>query len=50
MEPTKEDRVKSIKAYIQMMVDMSVTSNVKAEFVRERIASSEVKVVSVCPF
>ena len=50
MEPTKEDRVKSIKAYIQMMVDMSVTSNIKAELVRDRIERSESKVVAICPF
>jgi hypothetical protein len=50
MEPTKEERINSIKEYIQNMVDQSVTARVKADLIAGRIASSEAKVVADCPF
>ena len=50
MEPTKEERINSIKSYIQRMVDQSVTGQVKADLIAGRIASSEVKVIAECPF
>ena len=51
MEPTKEERINSIKEYIQSQVDESVTSRVKADLIAGRIASSEAKVSpDVCPF
>ena len=50
MEPTKEERINSIKEYIQNMVDQSVTARVKADLIAGRIASSEVKVAHSCPF
>ena len=51
MEPTKEERINSIKEYIQRMVDQSVTSQVKADLIAGRIASADnQKDVHVCPF
>jgi hypothetical protein len=46
MEPTKEERINSIKEYIQRMVDESATSQVKADLIAGRIASSDAE----CPF
>ena len=51
MEPTKEERINSIKSYIQQMVDESVTSQVKADLIAGRIASSVAKPsIDLCPF
>jgi hypothetical protein len=51
MEPTKEERINSIKEYIQNMVDDSITSRIKGELIAGRMATSEVKVVEhSCPF
>ena len=50
MEPTKEERINSIKEYIQNMVDQSVTGRVKADIIAGRIASSESKVCCEVPF
>ena len=50
MEVNKEERINSIKSYIQKMVDESVTGQVKADLIAGRIASSEVKVIADCPF
>jgi hypothetical protein len=50
MEPTKEERIHSIKAYIQQMVDQSISSQIKADIVSGRIASSDAKVIAECPF
>ncbi len=51
MEPTKEERINSIKEYIQRMVDESVTSQVKADLIAGRIACADKKVSpDICPF
>ena len=50
MEETKEDRINSIKSYIQQMVDQSLSEQIKADLIAGRIASSEAKVVCECPF
>jgi hypothetical protein len=52
MEPTKEERINSIKSYIQWQVDESVTSQIKGDLIAGRIASSESKVSGdhPCPF
>lgn len=50
MEPTKEERINSIKSYIQKMVDQSLSEQIKCDLVAWRIASSEAKVVCECPF
>jgi hypothetical protein len=51
MEPTKEERINSIKEYIQRMVDQSVTSQVKADLIAGRIVASEAKPSpDICPF
>ena len=50
MEPTKEERINSIKSYIQHMVDQSMSEQIKADLVAGRIASSESNVVCECPF
>jgi hypothetical protein len=51
MEPTKEERINSIKEYIQQMVDESVTGQVKADLIAGRIACADKKVSPyICPF
>lgn len=50
MEPTKEERIESIKTYIQSQVDESLTGQIKAELMGKRIAASGAKVVCECPF
>jgi hypothetical protein len=52
MEVNKEERINSIKSYIQKMVDESVTSQVKADLIAGRIESSEAKQAAghLCPF
>ena len=50
MEPTKEERINSIKEYIQQMVDESVTSQVKGDLIAGRIACADKKEVQSCPF
>lgn len=50
IEDSKEERIESIKRYIQSQVDDSVTGRVQANLIAGRIESSEVKVVHSCPF
>lgn len=50
IEDTKEERIKSIKQYIQSQVDDSITMRVKGSLIGERIASAEVKVLCEVPF
>ena len=51
IEENKEDRINSIKEYMQRMVDDSVTGRVKASIIAERIEQSEVKTDMIeCPF
>ena len=51
MEPTKEERINSIKSYIQQMVDQSLSSQIKGDLIAGRIACADnQKDVHVCPF
>lgn len=50
MEPTKSDRIESIKAYIQREVDDSLTSRIKGDILNSRIEKAECKEVQSCPF
>ena len=51
IEPTKEERINSIKSYIQSRVDESITERVKGSIVAERIERSELKSdIQSCPF
>ena len=50
IESTKEDRINSIKEYMQSQVDESITGQVKASIIGDRIAQSEAKVIAICPF
>ena len=51
MEPTKEERINSIKSYIQQMVDQSLSSQIKGDLIAGRIASADKKVSpDICPF
>ena len=51
MEPTKEERINSIKSYIQQMVDQSLSSQIKGDLIAGRIASADEKVSpDICPF
>ena len=51
MEPTKEERINSIKEYIQQMVDQSLSSQIKGDLIAGRIVASVAKPsVDLCPF
>lgn len=49
IEETKEERIESIKAYIQRMVDESLTTKIKLDIISEKIKSTS-KQVDICPF
>lgn len=50
IEDSKEERIESIKRYIQSQVDDSVTGRIQADILNLRIANSNAKEVAVCPF
>lgn len=50
MDPDREERIESIKAYIQCQVDESLTGQIKGQIISDRIAMSTSKEVAVCPF
>jgi hypothetical protein len=50
VEPDEKSRLKSIQEYIQFRLDESLTEQVKASLIGERISNSEVNEVHSCPF